>query len=609
MTRSSIIILLCLAMGTTAGAKTVTVPEAARKGDATEYVRAVFEQASASGADESVRIVFPKGTYHFYQDNAFGEYQSITNHTNGYKYIGLNIEGLHDIEVDGQGSEFIFHGQMMPVSVSDSRNVRLKNFSIDWETPFFVQGEITGFDMQEEWYELRMYDTGYSWTVENERLRFPVAEGPQYTSAGEGLLFDKVTHGPVYGAGDFDMHRKADVRAVRMPSGNIRFYEKLKAEPPLGSVFTFKGPMGENRYAPAIHCINSENVQMENVNVYHALGMGFLGEKSTNITLREFNVIVRTGSDRMLSATADATHFCNCKGDVLVEKCRFENMLDDGTNVHGTYAVVDEILSANKIRVRLQHVQQGGFHFGGKGDEVWLILSPSIRRGNDNRIADTRTINDYCSELTFEKQLPEGLKKGDLVENKTWNTSSFVLRDCVIRNHRARSIVLKTPGKVVIENNYLQSMMPAVLIRGEALFWYESGASENVTIRGNQFENCCLGSGRQGIIHIEPRLRKDFSKTQLFDRNITIEENVFRTFDNSNILATRVDGLTIRDNEFIQDKSTYRPFNPDKPLIEITQSDKVAIEGNTYRGDNPRPLMLDAATSKNSTEKNNNWKK
>lgn len=596
-------------MGFTAGAKTVIVPVAAQKGDATEYVRAIFEQASAHETDERVRIVFPKGTYHFYRDHALGEYQSITNHSNGYKYIVLNIKGLHDIEIDGQGSEFIFHGQMMPVSVSGSRNILLKNFSIDWEIPFFVQGEITEFDMEEGWYELRMYDAGYSWTVENERLRFPVAESPQYTSAGEGLLFDKTTHGPVYGAGDFDMHRKADVRAVRMPSGNIRFHEKLKAEPPLGSVFTFKGPMNENRYAPAIHCIDSKTIQVENVTIYHALGMGFLGEKSTDITLREFHVMVRAGSDRMLSATADATHFCNCKGNVLVEKCRFENMLDDGTNVHGTYVVIDEILSDNKIKVRLEHVQQGGFRFGSKGDEVWLIMSPSTRRGNDNRIADARIINDYYSELTFEKRLPEGLKKGDLVENKTWNTSSFVLRDCVIRNHRARNIVLKAPGRVVIENNFLQSMMPAILIRGEAFLWYESGASEDVTIRGNRFENCCIGGGKQGIIHIEPRLRKDFSKTQLFDSNITIERNVFRTFDNCCILATRVDGLTVRGNEFIQDKRIYRPFNPDKALVEITESNKVVVEGNTYQGDNPRPLMLDTETSKNSTEKNNNWKK
>ena len=37
-------------------------------------------------------------------------------------------------------------------------------------------------------------------------------------------------------------------------------------------------------------------------------------------------------TQRVISTTADATHFVNCKGDILIENCRFENMLDDGTN-------------------------------------------------------------------------------------------------------------------------------------------------------------------------------------------------------------------------------------------------------------------------------------
>ena len=49
--------------------------------------------------------------------------------------------------------------------------------------------------------------------------------------------------------------------------------------------------MSENRYAPAIHAKWSKNISIEKVNVYHALGMGFLGEHTENIHLNSlYNV-------------------------------------------------------------------------------------------------------------------------------------------------------------------------------------------------------------------------------------------------------------------------------------------------------------------------------
>ena len=158
--------------------------------------------------------------------------------------------------------------------------------------------------------------------------------------------------------------------------------------------------------------------------------MGFLGEISENISLKNFNVCLREGTDRMLSATADATHFCNCRGNVVVDGCLFENMLDDGTNVHGTYVRIEKIISNRTLQAKLTHFQQGGFEFARPGDKNWFIIAPLINRQNENKIVDYRRLDDYTMELTFVKDLPKELKEGDLVENKTWNTDSFVMKNC-----------------------------------------------------------------------------------------------------------------------------------------------------------------------------------
>ena len=58
-------------------------------------------------------------------------------------------------------------------------------------------------------------------------------------------------------------------------------------------------------------------------------GMSLVGSVTTNITLKRYNVLLRPGSGRMMSATADATHFGGCKGTISLEDCTFEGMGDD----------------------------------------------------------------------------------------------------------------------------------------------------------------------------------------------------------------------------------------------------------------------------------------
>ena len=594
----------CGTLSVASGAvKEIRVTPPAEGGDATRMVAEVLREAGES----AVRLVFAPGTYRFYPQYADGKYHGITNHTNGYKYIAFDLTDRQQVEIDGGGAEFLFHGTMLPFLIENSADVTIRNVSIDWETPFLVQGEVVATNPDEGWYDLRMAEKGYSWKVENGALKFPVVDGFTYSSTGESLVFDAQTRGPVYNAGSMDIHRKRDVPVQKRPDGTVRFFEKLKTYLPIGSIMTFKGPMGENRYAPAIHCLGSEKVLIEDVKVYHALGMGFLGERSRDITLRRFDVCLREGSDRMVSATADATHFCNCAGNVLVEECLFENMLDDGTNVHGTYVRVEKILGPNRLGVRLQHFQQGGFLFGQPGDRTWFLMVPSPERVGENTIKEFLQVNDFYAEVTFQDPLPSGLREGDLLENKSWNTDSFIMRRCTIRNNRARNIVLKAPGEVLIEKNTLQSMMASILMRGESVLWYESGAAEDVTIRNNRFEQCVLGGGEQAVLYIVPRMDKRFDKKQTFDRNVVFEGNTVRTFDNMIVFATQVDGLTLRNNTIVQDTSRYKPFHADAPLIELSHCKRVTVEGNCYQGSVKEALRTDKATAEEMTAQNNQW--
>lgn len=564
--------------------------------DMTMAVREAIENCT----DKDIKLVFEKGIYTFMPDYAKDKYCFITNHENGFKKIIFPMEGFNSVEIDANGSEFIFHGRVLPFLFEECSNVSMKNVTIDWDIPFTFQGEVVAVNKEEGWRDIKPATEGFSWEVKNGKLLFPCVDGYNYTDVGSSLAFNPKTKDVAHGA--YDMSSKP-TKVEKRPNGILRFHEKLKHYPEVGMVLNSKGMKGENRYAPAVHVISSKNITIDNVVVHHALGMGYLMERSETARITNSGVYVREGSDRVVSIIADATHFCNCKGDIVVENCRFESMLDDGTNVHGTYVAVDEVIDEYTLRYGLEHFQQLGFEFAEVGDEMWFIHQPDPSRKSVNEVAEVKMINDKYTTIRFKNKLPQNLKKGDILENKTWNPT-FVMRACTIQHHRARNIVIKTPLKIVIENNKLSSMMSSILFRGETFYWYESGAVEDVLIQNNDFKYVAYSGSEHAVMYVTPRLAKSFDTSIAYDRNIRFINNTIETFDNRIVIADRVDGLIIKDN-VIKKVNSHRQLYPDAPLFELINCKNIEVTGNKYQGDYPKAFEADEASRKSLKVKGN----
>ncbi|WP_221409101.1 alpha-1,3-galactosidase-related protein [Reichenbachiella versicolor] len=593
--RKILISLIALLLIETIQAKDI-VRFSPNEGDFTSVVRQAIEKAES----EEIKLIFEKGVYSFKPDLAFEQYMSVTNHENGYKKIIFPFQGFKSVEVEGNGSEFIFSGQVMPFLFSKCGQVSMSGLNIDWSTPFTFQGEVVAINPEEGWREIKPFTDGFSWKLNRGQIEFPLVDGFKFSCLGSTLAFDPVSTAVSYDAKDI---YSKPTTVERMPNGNLRVYEKLKKYPAVGSILNSKGPKGENRYAPAIHVISSSNINIDRVVIHHALGMGFLAERSDTFTLTNSGVYVREGSDRVVSIIADATHFCNMKGHVLIENCRFEHMLDDGTNVHGTYVTIDKVLNDHQVRISLEHFQQTGFEFADQGDELWFIHEPSPDRMEVNTVMDVKVINSKYSVLTFKNKLQPETKKGDVLENKTWNPT-FTMRGCTIQNHRARNIVLKSPLKTIIENNTLSSMMASILFRGETYYWFESGQVGDVLIRNNTFIDCVQGGSEQAVFYVTPRLGKHFNSKAIYDRNIVIEDNNIRTFNNRIVWADRTAGIVIRNNDIVQTKDLQVRF-PEAPTFQFDNCEDILIEGNTYIGDNNNMIRADEKSSKSIKIKKN----
>ena len=553
-------------------------------GDMTPIINKILEKADT----KDIHLVFEKGIYRFMPDYAFGKYLDITNHGNGYKRIIFNFNKFSSVTIEGNGAEFIFHGQTMPFLFEACESVKVSDLVIDWDIPFTFLGEVIAVNEEEGWRDIKPFKDGFSWEIRNGHLEFPNIDGFSYSYPGSTLAFDATEKRPVHGAWDIESKPRW---VEKLSNGNLRFHERLKYYPPIGSLLSSKGDREHDRYAPAFDFKSSKNIYLDGIVVHHALGMGFLFERSENIRLINSGIYLREGSNRVISTTADATHFCNCKGSILIENCRFENMLDDGTNVHGTYVEVDEVIDNSTLRTKFMHFEQRGFEFAAPGDEVWFIRQPSPQRSETAVISNVKFINDEFIEISFNSQLPVGLKPGDILENKTWNPE-FTMRGCIIRNHRARNVVLKTPLKTVIEENLFSSMMSSIFFRGETFFWFESGAVNDVLIQNNTFEYCAYSGSEHSVLNITPRLGKLYNQSITYDRNISFVNNTIRTFDNRIVSADRVDGLTIKNNKIIKTYGVPELY-PGTPLIELTNCQNTVIQGNTYEGDCETAIKAD----------------
>jgi hypothetical protein len=206
-------------------------------------------------------------------------------------------------------------------------------------------------------------------------------------------------------------------------------------------------------------------------------------------------------------------------------------------------------------------------------------------------VAKVNVLNERFAELTFKNKLPENLQEGDILENKTWNPT-FTMRGCTIQNHRARNIVLKTPLKTIIENNYFSSMMSAVLFRGETFYWFESGNVEDVLIQNNTFNHCAYSGSEHAVMYVTPRLGKTFDSSECYDRGIKFINNEIITFDSRIVIADRAEGMLIKGNK-ITKSNAAQPLYPDAPIFDLINCKNTTIEDNTYNGEFKTSIKAD----------------
>ena len=231
-----------------------------------------------------VRLLLPPGTYQF------GE--------------GLNIVGVNNLVIDGQGSILVFNKASTPFFLGDSQdspapnNLTLENMTVQLAAPPFVSGFVTAITPKS--FDL-LLDPGQS---------ADAATGNAPANVGY-LQYDPADLGVFRGGGDVYVNWQS----VKLGPGKIRVGRNPGDTVYPGAYLSMREPIGQS----AIYARHVNGLILRNFELNDSFCMGVVAEFCTDMALEHVSIIRSMTSTHPMTLAADGFHLSACRGSIRIE--------------------------------------------------------------------------------------------------------------------------------------------------------------------------------------------------------------------------------------------------------------------------------------------------
>ena len=467
------------------------------------------------------------------------------------------LRDLHDVTVDLGGAKLVFHGRVMPFKLVNCRNVTLKNFSIDYERPFFTQGSVVDSDRGSLTLEI---PDGFGYRVEKGEL---IAVGENFE--------ESLNHGaPLFQPYDTKTGRLSPKtpmmlavigdRVVPQENPPCPIY-KLRAESlpgrrvRLAGVPDFFSPekgetvafTHENRHKTGFQMENCADIVLEDVRLLHIGALAVIANLCRDLTFRRFSCYLdgETG-DRIVTVNADVLHGFHCAGKILAEDCRFENMLDDALNFHGNYSVTEEKLDAHTFFTvnRSASLHHMPMYLPGDVLHVYRGKTQELKAVYTVESAEYLPRDGFCQRIAVRESLRDFFR-GDVVESQ--RMPELLIRNCE-SGHARGGWRISTGKKVLMENCRFENT--PIMFTGDTNYWYENAPVRDVEIRNSVFTYFPLGKPLLASPEFDAT-----EKAPFYHSGIRIHDNLFEDCPKGILGMRSVDGLYLENNRYGPDCS------------------------------------------------------
>ena len=535
------------------------------KDDFSEHPALDFERIMRRCRAERIRrLVVPNGTYLIEADYCAQAYLAVSNHGhNGPKRIAFLIEDMEDFEIDFCGSLLMCHGILTPFALLRSKNIRIKGVRLDSDFTQMLEARVVAHN-EDGSVDLEPIRGMEGFVILRGLLICNHAAYPRDLQPNHLQVEYRGDTGEIeYETGDNTLGQKPfETNFEQLKNGNIRCHD-VKRRPPVGNVMVF---MGSRRVGSGFFLEDCDGVTVSDTIVYACYGMAYIAQLSKNLTLSDFHT--KRAEGRYLTSNADATHFVNCSGDILVENCSFEGQLDDALNIHGIYTRVLDV-KGKEILLRQMHIEATGIRIFHKGDRIRALPTDTLIPYGEYTVESVDYINDRICRLTLEESA-EGISVGDDVENIS-ASANLVFRKNVVHNNRARGMLIANIGSSLIEDCYFHTSGSSVKLECDGEYWFESGGVGELIIRGCTFDRCLHGKWGKAVI--EAQKRKAIKEDSYFHRRVVIENNDFVMYS---------DGIAQLNNteEFIFRNNRITPAEGFTPYVKASHIRTPEIQSN-----------------------------
>ena len=548
--------------------------------------KAIAAAKEANKNGKPVTIYFPKGVYHFWEDYAFRRTVYISNtqtidQAHKTKKIGILIEDMKNVTVDGGGSLFVFHGDIMIMAAIHSENVTFTNFEQDFYSPSIV--DVTVEEKGED-YSILYVPECYDYSIDGANITWssdksPVTGKPYFT--GRNMMinqcYDK-NSGRTWRNGPNPFRNAGKIEDVGNRRIKITYTEGNGASE---TGYCHQMRYFTERYTAGMLFWESKNTSLTNAKIHFLHGFGIVAQYTENVTFDNLEFSARPGNGRTSASFADFLQMSGAKGKVKVNNCTFANPQDDVINVHAHYMKITGV-NGSTYTVVSESPEAHGFPKYYPGDEVEFL---SVSTGQPAGKAIVRTVAGPLDDdeesrktirLTFDKPVYGVTAGNHIVENLTY-TPEVEITNNRMAHVPTRGILCSTRRRILIENNRFDGMnMAAILVVGETNSSYrESGAVHDMTIRKNVF-NCPYADA----IRFSPALPESLASQGIyFHKNILIEDNTFNISPGVLLLYARdTDKLTFRNNLI----NPYRSIEntPVSKLFDFDNCGNVTLQNN-----------------------------
>lgn len=457
-------------------------------------------------------------------------YFSYTTAANPPLLVGFLLKDLENVTLDFQGATLVFHGRIVPFILDGCKNVRMINFKVDYDRPFYTQAHV--LECSPTRMKIRM-DEGFDYRVEDGYLYAVSETWEKNLNAKDCLLwmFDR-TGAKLYpiilalfGPEVFPYPNPP------LPIGQILVEEAEDNCLVLHGNFPTEWEVNggnnsllfthEVRDKSTITLVNSEDIYIENFLLIHGAALGIMGMNVKNLYVDHFDMYMDyEGNGRLVTNNADAIHVYNCKGNFVLKNSYMEGLLDDTVNIHNNYLHVVRA-DGKKLACRfLGHGVALECPWFVKGDRIAVYRGRTQERKGEYVIEEvTLDTENKLFLYTLDRDMID-VEPDDVIENLS-GQPTILLENCTFGCFRG-TMRLQSRNTTVVRNCEFRNKIDSIIFTGDTTYWFESGPVNDFLIENCRFLNTAYSSRLSFFGEVEFT-----EKEKYYHKNITVRNSYF----------------------------------------------------------------------------------